>query len=235
MKIEVWLDIICPYCFVAKKTLDLVLAQFPFRDEVEVVYRSFELHPAADSIMESGVSNVAKVNQSSKEAKALKKRLKEIGVKIDLSIDLVKTVEWNSRDAHRLIKLAAICGKDKLLLENMMDAYFSKGEGIGPHSALTKLGVLAGLHEEEIQKVLSEDTYLSDVKEDEEIALSMGIDHVPFFVFNEKYALRGAVSKAVLREAIRDVWDAEHPERRWYSKPGIVCTAEGCSNENHQE
>lgn len=230
MKIEIWSDFVCPFCYIGKRTLDLVLEQFPFRDEVELEYKSYELYPQVTKENHLKMKEILamKHNITIAEVNDMNKKICRKAEKVGLHYRLNDILQVNTLDAHRLLKYARTKQKDIALMEAIMKAHFVDQELIDAHSVLIRLAVSSGLDEKEVIFVLSGQEYLTDVSDDKYRAASMGINQIPFFVFNSKYVLSGVSSKVGLREAIRDVWDEEHPERKWRSKQGMICTSEGC-------
>jgi predicted DsbA family dithiol-disulfide isomerase len=209
MKVEIWSDIACPWCYVGKRRFEAALRRFDHAPDVEVVWRSFELDPAAPrSHAESQDALLAKkYGMPVERARAMNERMAGEGKKegIDFHFDRVKV--GNTFDAHRLVHLAAESGRSDAMKERLMKAYFTDGEAIGDPAVLERLGVELGLDANRVHDVLSGEAYAGDVRGDEARARAFGISGVPFFAIDERYGVSGAQTPEVLLEALRQAYD----------------------------
>lgn len=221
MRIEVWSDIVCPWCYLGKRRLETALARFPSRDEVEVVWRSFELDPAAPR--RRGVSAAehlaSKYGMSEEQVAASWARLSALAEAEGLEYHLDRTQGGSSFDAHRLTHLGESYGLQDRVNERLFRAYFTEGAPIGEPEELQRLGIEAGLPRDEVADVLATDRFAAEVRDDEKRARLLGIDGVPFFAIDERYGVSGAQSADLLLEAITTAWaerapDAETTESR---------------------
>jgi predicted DsbA family dithiol-disulfide isomerase len=213
MKLEVWLDVVCPWCYLGKRQLDSALARFPQAEEVAVVWRSFELDPAAPrSRAGTAVDHLtAKYGMTAEQVAASWERLTALGAAEGIDFHLDRTRSGASFDAHRLIHLGAQRGCQEAVTERLFGAYFSEGASIGDPQTLARLGTEAGLDEHEVQEVLSGDRFEAEVREDEERARQLGVTGVPFFAIDERYGVSGARGADVLLEALAAA--VENPDR----------------------
>jgi predicted DsbA family dithiol-disulfide isomerase len=213
VKVEIWSDIVCPWCYVGKRRFERALERFPHRDEVEVVWRSFELDPHAPARQPgTSVERLAKkYGMSLAQARASNERLAAAGAELGLVLDFDRTQSGNTFDAHRLLHLAAERGVQDAVKERLLRAYFSEGEPIGDPDALVRLVSEAGLDADEARAVLQGDAYSQEVGADEEQAAAFGITGVPFFVLDRRYGVSGAQAPEVLLGALQQAWADAHP------------------------
>jgi predicted DsbA family dithiol-disulfide isomerase len=202
MKVEVWSDVVCPWCYLGKRRLEAAIAEFP--DEVEVVWRSFELDPTAPRrrTMSAAEHLAAKYGLTSEQVAASWERLTALGEAEGLEYRLASTQGGSSFDAHRLVKLAARHGKTDAAVERLFRAYFSEGLAIGEPETLAQLGHELGLPADEVDELLATDELAVEVRADEQLAAQHGIGGVPFFAIDGRYGVSGAQSSEVILEAL---------------------------------
>jgi predicted DsbA family dithiol-disulfide isomerase len=215
MKIEIWSDIACPWCYVGKRRFEQALQQFEHSGDVEVVWRSFELDPDAPrTYAESQDELLAKkYGMPVEKARAMNERMTEEARKEGLDFHLERVKVGNTFDAHRLVHLAAESGRADAMKERLMRAYFSEGEAVGDPDTLVRLGTEVGLDEARVREVVNGDTYAGDVRSDEERARSFGISGVPFFAIDERYGVSGAQPAEVLLGALRQACEEAEATR----------------------
>jgi len=210
MKIEIWSDIACPYCYVGKNHLDSALRQFEFRDQVEIVLHSFELEP--DIAENSGESQhtavMRKYRQSNKTAQDTLDRATAAGKAAGVVIDFDKVITTNTFKAHRLIRFAATEGKENEMKNRLFKAYFSEGKDISNISVLQELAFETGI---DARLILENDLFAAQVRKDEKDAQLLGIRSVPFFLFDSKYSVSGAQPVSTFLEVLEKVWGENIP------------------------
>ena len=208
MRVEIWSDVVCPWCYIGKRRFERALAQFEHADEVEVTWRSFELDPGAPTVRtEPHAEHLArKYGVSPAQVEAMDARLVGEARKEGLEFHLAESRGGNTFDAHRLIHLAARTGRAGEMKERLMRAYFTEGVAIGERAALVRLAVEAGLDEAEVKGMLSADGLANDVRADEARARSFGISGVPFFAIDERYGVSGAQPADVLLDVLRQAY-----------------------------
>jgi predicted DsbA family dithiol-disulfide isomerase len=208
LKVEIWSDIACPWCYIGKRRFEAALGEFEHSDEVEVRWRSFELDPSAPREREGDrVEHLArKYGTSREQAQAMQEHMTSIGSGegLDLRFDIARS--GNTFDAHRLTHLAAAHGLQAAMKERLFRAYLSEGQAVGDAAVLERLGAEVGLPEDEVREVLAGDRYASEVREDEQLAASLAITAVPFFVVDRAIAASGAQPPALLRELLDRAW-----------------------------
>ena len=215
MKIEIWSDIACPWCYVGKRRFERALAQFEHAGDVEILWRSFELDPHAPRTHAESQDELLakKYGMPVEKARAMNERMTGEARKEGLDFHLDRVKVGNTFDAHRLVHLAAESGRADAMKERLMRAYFTEGEAVGDPDTLVRLGAEVGLDEERVRGVLNGDAYASDVRADEERARSFGISGVPFFAIDERYGVSGAQPADVLLGALRQAYEEAEATR----------------------
>jgi predicted DsbA family dithiol-disulfide isomerase len=229
MRVDIWSDVACPWCYVGKRHLEDALARFDHRDEVAVVWRSFQLDPDAPPVPESdSVTRLArKYRMSEDEARAMIDRMTRVGAADGLDLRFDRARPGNTFDAHRLIHLGARHGRQDEVKERLLAATFTDGEVISDHETLARLGEEAGLDIDEARAVLAGDDYAGDVRADLDQARAYGISAVPFFVIDGRFGIAGAQPADVLVGVLQEVW-AESRVRELASVPAPGCESDAC-------
>lgn len=213
MKIEVWSDIACPWCYIGKHRLDTALANFAHAEKVEVVWRSYQLDPGAPRVSEMNLNQILSEKHGfpSAQAVAMNDKMRQMGAKEGLAYRFDIARYGNSFDAHRLIHLARKHGLQSAMEDRLFAAYFGEGKALGDHDTLLALAIEAGLPEAEVRELLASDAFADQVRADTEEARRLNVRGVPFVVIDEKYALPGAQSVKVIGDALRQAWAEAHP------------------------
>ncbi len=213
MQVEIWSDVVCPWCYIGKRRFENALAGFKHRDQVEVVWKSFELDPHAPRTSEETLNQMLakKYGMSEEKAAAANQRVTTLAAQEGLAYHLDQAHPGNTFDAHRLIHFAASRGLQGEMKERLMHAYFSEGQPVGNRETLVKLGAEVGLDAEEVRNVLAGDEYADEVNADKREASLLGINGVPFFVIDEKYGISGAQPTELFQQALEQAWAESHP------------------------
>lgn len=231
LRVDVWSDIACPWCYVGKRRLEAALERFSHRDETEVVWHAFELDPAAPRERDRSVSYAERISKkyrsSVAHAREMITRMTDTARGDGLAFEFDRIRSGNTFDAHRLIHLAGERGIQDAVKERFLLAYMTEGEPIGDPRTLARLAVEAGLDADEVESVLASDTYASDVRADERDASELGIDGVPFFVLGGRYAVSGAQPSDLLLGALNQAWDAIETRPVTFEE-GASCGPDGC-------
>ena len=215
MKIEVWSDYVCPFCYIGKKQLEKAIKNSGYDGQIDVEFKSFLLDPTTPIDTEESIytSLARKYNMSEQEVENMTKnvasRAKEVG--LDYNFDDMKTA--NTTAAHRLAKLAAEQGKAEIYNERLMKAYFLEGEAIGRHDVLKRLAKEAELDMEDVQRVLESNEYEEAIEQDIYEAQQIGVRGVPFFVFNNKYGVSGAQPQGLFEQTIEQAASASRVKK----------------------
>ncbi|MFP5110312.1 DsbA family oxidoreductase [Neobacillus sp. C211] len=214
MKIEVWSDYVCPFCYIGKRRLEVALDQFPHRDQVEVEFKSFELDPNSPKNIGQNIHEVLakKYGMSVEKAKEANQGVGQQAATVGLKFNFDEMKPTNTFDAHRLAKFAKTQGKEAAVSEMLLHAYFTESKHIGDIETLTDLAEAAGLNRQEVLQVLNDkEAYATDVRQDESLAQQYGVRGVPYFVINQKYAISGAQPTETFMGALQKVWEEESP------------------------
>lgn len=215
MRVEIWSDVVCPWCYVGKRRFEAALDGFPHRDQVELVWRSFELDPSApasDAVRGTYVDRLArKYGTSIEQAQDMVDNMTSVAATEGLHFRFDLARPGNTFDAHRLLHLALERGLQDALKERLDHGTFSDGLAVSDHDDLVGLAAEVGLEEAEVREVLSSDQYADGVRADEEQARAYGISAVPFFVVDARYGLAGAQPSELLLQVLNRAWDERSP------------------------
>lgn len=236
MRIEIWSDVVCPWCYIGKRRLETALADFEHRDEVEVVYRSFELDPTAPQHGHEPTTAVLarKYGRSEDEMRQMQEQLTQVAAEEGLAFRLFDNVHTNTIDAHRLLHLALEAGGPALqaqLKEELLAAYFVRAEDVGDHDVLAAAAAAVGLDDVAVREVLASDAHAEAVRADIEQARAYGATGVPFFVVDSRYGVSGAQPAATFTQVLERAWADSHPvlESVVAGDGGEVCGPDGCA------
>lgn len=213
MKVEIWSDVVCPWCYVGKRRFESALSRFEHKADVEVVWRSFELDPGAAAVRDGDpVQRLAdKYGMSRAKAQAMNDQLTALAAAEGLEYHLDKARSGNTFDAHRLLHLAAEHGRQDDVKERFLRGYFTETQAIGDSGTLTRLAVDAGLDAAEVHEVLASNKFADEVRADEAQAAAYGISGVPFFVVDERYGISGAQPADVILATLQRAYAEANP------------------------
>jgi predicted DsbA family dithiol-disulfide isomerase len=229
MDVEIWSDIMCPFCYIGKRKFEHALSQFTHKDQVNVVWKSFQLNP--DMKTEPG-KNINQYLAEVKgwgldEAKRMNDHVTAMAREVGLSYDFDKAVVANSWDAHRLIQLAKQNGLGDSAEERLFKAYFTEGRDTSDHATLVELGTEIGLDAAAIEQMLQSNQFAEAVNQDVYEAQQVGARGVPFFVLNRRYAVSGAQQPETFLGALNTAWaewEKVNPSSPQLSADGPTCT-----------
>ncbi|MCB5183356.1 DsbA family oxidoreductase [Streptomyces antimicrobicus] len=209
MRVEIWSDIACPWCYIGKARFEKGLAAFAHRDEVEVVFRSFELDPHSTPGRTAPVVEMLaeKYGRTLDEARGMEEHVAATARAEGLPYSTEGRLHGNTFDIHRLLHLAAARGRQDELLDLAFRANFADGSGVYDSATLLRLAVAAGLDEAEARDVLADPTAYADaVRADEREAAELGAHAVPFFVLDRRYGISGGQPAEVFTQALDQAW-----------------------------
>ena len=204
MKIEIWSDVMCPFCYIGKRHLEKALESTPFRNEIEIEWKSYQLNPEYhNTTNESLYDYLARAKDMTVEqARQLTGNVLEMASKASLALDFEHSMPANSFDAHRFLHFAKSKGRQNEAEEALFYAHFMEGKDIANKEVLSAIGETIGLLKAEIDQTLSTGEFTEAVQYDGYEAQQMGIRGVPYFVFDKKYALSGAQPIETFKGAI---------------------------------
>ena len=236
MKVDIWFDFACPFCYIGKRRLEAAIAEFKHKNQIDIHFHSYQLQPDAPKNSNLSIHELiaAKYGTTIEHAKTMNKHISEQANEAGLIFRFDTLIPTNTFDAHRLTHYAKEHGKSNELTERLLKAYFSDSLHIGDHAILLKLANEIGLPEREVRDVLQTEKYKEQVNQDLQTGILLGIQGVPFFVFNNKYAISGAQSTETLKEVLEDVWEEEHekiiPISSKKHSTSEFCTGDECCN-----
>ncbi|MDI6453515.1 DsbA family oxidoreductase [Peloplasma aerotolerans] len=213
MKIEIWSDFACPFCYIGKKRFDQALSEFKHKNQVEVIYKAYQLNPDAPKVMKKNAYETfaeghgTTVEQAKQRFEMFTQNAKTVGLTYNYEIIQMT----NTFDAHRLAKWANQFGLEDVLTNRLMKAYFTDGLNIANHQSLTNLSKEVGLDEKEALKILATNQYHDQVIAEQQESRQLGVQGVPFFVLNRKYGISGAQQKEYFAQALDQIWQEENP------------------------
>ena len=234
MLVEIWSDVVCPWCYIGKRRFETALERFDHRAEVEVRWRSFELDRRAPFRRAGTMADhiAAKYGVSREQASARLEVMNRMAAEEGLAFDLAHTPGGNTFDAHRLIHLgyeqgSAIGGA---LKEALLEAYFTKLLPVSEPDVLVEVATRVGLDEREARGVLESDRFAAEVRADELDATNLGCTGVPFFVIDRAFAVPGAQDADTFRMTLERAWNRSHPSvpQTVVSEEGLACTDDEC-------
>jgi predicted DsbA family dithiol-disulfide isomerase len=231
MKVDIWSDIRCPFCYIGKRKFEKALEKFSHKNEIEVDWHSFELDPTlkTDPAV-NAVEHIAEIKGISKaQAEGMHTHVTNAAKEVGLDFNFEKNIVANSFNAHRLIQLAKTKGLANEAEEALFKAHFTEGKNIDDNNTLLEVGLAIGLEKDEVNEIFTSDAFAKEVKRDEMQAQSFGIRGVPFFILNNKYAVSGAQSPDVFLQALSQAWTEFEKEKQ----PLIITEGESCSADSN--
>lgn len=208
MRVDIWSDTACPFCYIGKRNFEKALAQFQHKDKVQVTMHSFELDPNAPKNQNVSMDQMLakKYGMPIEKAREMNVSVTERAAQAGIHFDLEAAILTNHLDGHRLLHLAKERGVQSEMQEKLFAAYFSEGKDVSDHATLVQLGAEVGLKPAEVRDVLESEMYTTEVREDEAVANELGISGVPAFVLAEKYLISGAQPVETFIEALDAAW-----------------------------
>jgi predicted DsbA family dithiol-disulfide isomerase len=204
--IDVWSDVVCPWCFIGKRRLEKALKEFGHSDEIVVRHRAFQLQPDAAETMPTSELLAQKYRVSPNQVKEMQANVCAVADGEGLCYNLDDTLSGNTFDAHRLLLWAASIDKDKELLEAMYSGYFEKSLPLFSHQDLISIAESVGIAAVDAMNVLDSDQFAAEVIKDRDVASSLGATGVPFFVIDMKYGISGAQPVEVFTQTLETAW-----------------------------
>ncbi|MEH3115328.1 DsbA family oxidoreductase [Pedobacter terrae] len=236
MKVEIWSDVMCPFCYIGKRHFEEAMEKLPFKNEIEVDWKSFQLNPEYHNTNNETVYDYLSRSKGMpvEQAKQMTKQVEEMAANAGLTIDFNKNIPANTFNAHRLIHLAAKHNLQDLAEEKLFEAHFVNSKNIGETDILVDLAVEIGLDQDEATAVLNSNEFAEAVRYDIYESQNLGIRGVPYFVMNRKYGVSGAQPVQAFTDALTQSfteWKAAQPITKLTSlnkNDDAVCDENGC-------
>lgn len=209
MKVEIWSDVMCPFCYIGKRKFENALQQFKNKADVEIIWKSFQLNPNMKTEPNKSINQYLAETKgwTLDYAKEMNTYVSDMAKEVGLTYHLDKAIVANSFDAHRLIQLAKKNGLGDLAEEHLFKAYFTEGKNTANKNVLMELGLSIGLKKEQLTQLFNSQDYSKEVIADLQEAEQLKISGVPFFVFDKKYAVSGAQNPEVFLDTLNKAWD----------------------------
>ncbi len=232
MKVEIWSDVMCPFCYIGKRKFESALSQFEHQNNVEIIWHSFQLAPDLKTQPDKNVYQFLAEHKgmSIEQAKGMDDQITLMAKGVGLVYNFDKSIVANSFNAHRFTHFAKQYGKQNEVEELLFRSYFTDGKNIDDYATLIQCGEEAGLDTTALKIALENGSYADEVRKDIYEAQQLGVRGVPFFVFNRKYAISGAQESKVFLETLEKSfaeWRKENPETALEVIEGKVCTPQG--------
>jgi len=233
MRIEIWSDVVCPWCYIGKRRLETALADFPHAEDVEVVWRSFQLDPSAPrEATESIAEHLGhKYGGGADAGREMIARVSEVAAGEGLTFSYDDAQRASTLDSHRLLHLALVEGgtsRQSALKEQLLASYFVRAENPADHEVLRTIALEVGLPEQRVDEVLASDEYADAVDADQQQAVAFGASGVPFVVVDQKYGVSGAQPAEVFGQVLERAWSESHPAVQVLAS-GDACGPDGCA------
>ncbi len=206
MIIDVWADVVCPWCFIGKRRLEKALSAFGHKDEVTIRHRAFQLQPDAKDVLPTSELLASKYQVSPEQVKQMQANVCAVADGEGLCYNLDETLSGNTFDAHRLLLWSATINKQDELLEAMFSSYFEKSRPLFSHSDLVAVAISVGIDADLADDILRSDQYADEVVTDRNLASQLGATGVPFFVVDMKYGISGAQPLEAFTQTLQTAW-----------------------------
>ncbi|MBL4678469.1 MAG: DsbA family oxidoreductase [Mucilaginibacter sp.] len=230
MKVEIWSDVMCPFCYIGKRRFEEALAQFPHKDKVEIEWKSYQLNP--DMKTDLSVSHTQYLSNikgwTEDYVHQMDAHVTQMAAEVGLTYNLESAVVANSFKAHRFGHLAKQHGLGDAAEEALFKAYFTDSKNTDDDATLIELGVSIGLDAGLVKEILTSDAFTDDVRRDIAEAQQLGIRGVPFFVMNDKYGVSGAQPAPIFTQTLEkafEEWGQQRPALEVIDGP--VCGPDG--------
>jgi predicted DsbA family dithiol-disulfide isomerase len=235
MRVDIWSDVVCPWCYIGKRRFEQALSRFPAAAQVDVHWHSFELDPTNEGPLPYGEDEryvdrlSAKYGTGREQAQQMLDGMTQTAAGEGLAFDFSIARPSGTFDAHRLLHLAAERGVQDAVKERLMRGYFSEGEAVGDRATLVRLAAEAGLDPDEVATVLEDQRFAGAVRADEAEAATIGVQGVPFFVVDRRYGVSGAQPVDVLVQVLERAWSERSPLISVDSGGAGACGPDGCA------
>jgi predicted DsbA family dithiol-disulfide isomerase len=234
MRVEIWSDVVCPWCYIGKRRLEDALDRTGHRADVKIVYRSFQLDPSSPRVPDQTVMEHLgqKYGGGPEAGRQMVDRVEAVAAEEGLLFRLGEAHRANTVDAHRLLHLALADGgpiQQSALKEELLAAYFLRAENVADHDVLRRTAEKVGLDTDRVDQVLGSDEFADAVEHDIREAVSLGATGVPFFVIDRKYGIAGAQPAETIAQVLERAWSESHAQLDHVGHADDVCDAETCT------
>lgn len=211
MKVEIWSDVMCPFCYIGKRRFENALKDFGYPDQVKVVWRSFQLNPDMETDPDTNINEYLAEAKgwSLEQAQQMNQRVTNMAADEGLEYNMDQAIVANSYDAHRLVQFAKDRGKGDEMEEALFKAYFTEGKNTADHDTLIDLAESVGIDPTEAASILQGEKYSNAVDHDIQLAKNINITGVPFFLFDRRFAISGAQETEAFLKALKQTWNAQ--------------------------
>ena len=232
MKIEIWSDVMCPFCYIGKRHFEEALSKFSDKERIDIEWKSFQLDPTMPDVVEESQEDylVKRKGMSRDQIQGMLQNVTAMGKEAGLDFNFDQSIMVNSQKAHQLIQFAKSKGLGNEIEERLFQAYFTEGKNVADQTTLTELGKEIGLDENELQVAFNDDKYLYQMKQDIQEAQNIGVRGVPFFVFDRKYGVSGAQPTEAFLETLNKSfgeWREKNPKTILDISKGQSCDING--------
>jgi predicted DsbA family dithiol-disulfide isomerase len=231
MKIEIWSDVMCPFCYIGKKNFEQALDQLPFKDEVEVEWKSFQLDPTLQTGETKTTAEYFREKKGfpEEQAKQMTAQVVQMGNASGIEFNFDKALITNTFPAHKILHLAKKQGKSSEMEEELFKAHFLNGENVGSKELLSSIAEKLGITKDEALQTLSSEEFDYDVNQDIMEGRNNGVTGVPYFILNGKYAVSGAQPAALFVEALTQTYNETVKPFKSAKGSDLSCDTDGCS------
>ncbi|MET3682833.1 putative DsbA family dithiol-disulfide isomerase [Alkalibacillus flavidus] len=235
MKVEIWSDVVCPFCYIGKRRFEAALEQFEAPEKVSVAFKSFQLDPTVQPGQYNDIHEMlaTKYQVPYEQGREMNQQMAEQAREVGLTFNMDAIIPTNTKDAQRLIQFAKQEGKGNELTDSLMQAYFTEGLDVSDETVLGDRAEAVGLNRDEALNALQSGAFNANVSRDIQDAGDIGVQGVPFFVFNEKYAVSGAQPIDTFTQVLEKVYEEEKQEPK-LQMMNTQSTTEYCDDESCQ-
>ncbi len=236
MKIEIWSDIMCPFCYIGKKKFETALEQFPHKDQIEVEWKSFQLMPELETAAATSLEDilVTRKGLSREQVRSMNQQITLTAKQVGIEFNLDRSQPANTLKAHRFLHYAKTVDKQTPAEESLFKAYFTEGKNVDDNDELVSIGSELGMNPEALKEVLNSERYTREVEADIQDAAQIGVRGVPFFVFDRKAAVSGAQDPQTFTQALQQTfaaWEQENKAAKLQIiSDGSACDMDGSCN-----
>ena len=230
MKIEIWSDVMCPFCYIGKNNFEQALAKLPFKDELEVEWKSFQLDPTLDPKETKNTIEYFKEKKGFPEAQAQQMigQVAQMGKGAGIDFNFEKALITNTFSAHKLLHLAKKYNKANEMEEALFIAHFIDGKNVGDIDTLVSLAESLGIDKEEAKQAVTSEKFDYEINQDILEARNSGVSGVPFFILNGKYSVSGAQPVELFENALQQTYNETITPLKNLSDNGASCDTDGC-------